>query len=109
SIMYRSTNRHTRSYDDWSSDVCSYDLNGNLVGLDDVLAFHAYGVDAVLNKAAGGTAVTPPVAKLDWSTFSNTGMDLSAAKTALRSEERRVGKECGGRGVAERVEDSGRT
>src|SRR4051794_2620034 len=62
--------------------VALSDFDGNLVGLDDVLVFHAYDVDALLNKAADSTPVTPP-AKLDWSTFGNTGLDLSAAKTAL--------------------------
>src|SRR4051794_11669147 len=62
--------------------VALADFDGNLVGLDDVLVFHAYDVDALLNKATDSTPATP-VAKLDWSTFGNTGLDLSAALTAL--------------------------
>src|SRR5204862_262240 len=54
-------------------------FQGDLVGMDSLLVFHAYGVDAVLNKAAGGALVTPPVAKLNWSTFNSTGMNLTAA------------------------------
>src|SRR4029077_1024650 len=55
----------------------------DLVGLESMLEFHAYGVDAVMNKATGGTGVTPPVAKLNWKTFSSTGLDISAAQAAL--------------------------
>src|SRR5688500_1360785 len=55
---------------------------GDLVGLESVLEFHAYGVDAVLNKASAANPATV-VTKLDWSSFTNTGMDLSVAKAAL--------------------------
>src|SRR6185369_2243636 len=58
---------------------------GDLVGLDALLAFHAYGVDAVLNKVAKGAAVVGTPTKIDWSTFTNTGLDISAAKTALNA------------------------
>ena len=51
--------------------VALEDFDGNLVGLDDVLVFHAYDVDALVNKAADGTPLTP-VAKLDWSALVRT-------------------------------------
>ena len=52
------------------------DFDGNLVGLDDVLVFHAYDVDALVNKAAHGDGVTV-VDKLDWSTFTQLpGLDI---------------------------------
>ena len=35
--------------------VALEDFDGNLVGLDDVLVFHAYDVDALVNKAADST------------------------------------------------------
>ena len=50
--------------------VALEDFDGNLVGLDDVLVFHAYDVDALVNKAADSTPLTP-VDKLDWSTFAH--------------------------------------
>ena len=59
------------------------DFAGDLVGLESVLEFHAYGVDAVLNKVSSGVLVIPAAGKLDWSTFTSTGLDLSAAQAAL--------------------------
>jgi len=49
------------------------------------LEFHAYNVDAVLNKAAGGALVPLPVAKLDWSAFTSTGLDINGALTTLNA------------------------
>src|SRR5207248_535875 len=37
SLFFSSRRRHTRSYGDWSSDVCSSDLNG--VSIDDLIDF----------------------------------------------------------------------
>ncbi|MBK8118788.1 MAG: hypothetical protein IPK39_05860 [Sulfuritalea sp.] len=82
SIKDRGANAALKTDDRSYLGVALDDFAGDLAGLDDVLAFHAYGVDAVLNKAAHGDGVTP-VGKLDWSTFSNGGLDLSAAKAAL--------------------------
>jgi hypothetical protein len=61
------------------------DFNGQLLGLDDVLVFHAYGVDALLNKVGAGAAVVGPLAtaKLDWSTFAYTGLNIDAELDAL--------------------------
>ena len=47
-------------------------FNGQLVGLEDLLVFNAYDVDALINKATHADGVTIP-AKLDWNTFTNTG------------------------------------
>src|SRR5688572_27651511 len=58
---------------------------GDLVGFESLLEFHAYGVDAVLNKVTKGAAVVGTPAKLNWSTFSSTGLDISAAKAALNA------------------------
>ena len=51
-------------------------LDGNLVGLDDVLVFHAYDVDALVNKVAGGAGQTD-LDKLDWSEFGAHGTDYT--------------------------------
>ena len=51
-------------------------LDGNLVGLDDVLVFHAYNVDALVNKVAGGAGQTD-LDKLDWSEFGAHGTDYT--------------------------------
>jgi hypothetical protein len=58
------------------------DFAGDLVGLESLLQFHAFGVDAVLNKAAGGALVTRRC-EVNWKTFSSTGLNISAAQAAL--------------------------
>src|SRR5207248_7097758 len=84
-FFFSSRRRHTRSYGDWSSDVCSSDLhrsrsisNGGRRSWNHQRASrsrpadHATGEVTVMMPAS----VRPPVVFLD------------------RSEERRVGKEC---------------
>src|SRR6201999_1406105 len=44
---------------------------GDLIGLDDLLAFHAFGVDALVNRATLGVGGVGTPAKLDWSAFAN--------------------------------------
>src|SRR5690606_40432590 len=66
-FFFSSRRRHTRFSRDWSSDVCSSDLDGG---------------DRDGRHAPGGQ----PPPRLVW------GVDLRAAGQA-RSEERRVGKE----------------
>src|SRR5207247_7088978 len=93
-FFFSSRRRHTRSTRDWSSDVCSSDLvtveivmyvvglvlyvgatrTGDRAGK---LAFWAFVVVTLLLYAGAGTP-PPSVTALAW----------------LRSEERRVGKEC---------------
>src|SRR3712207_7128128 len=81
-FFFSSRRRHTRYWRDWSSDVCSSDLNVPLVNLVDVPGF-GIGLDAeqraiparIMNHMTAVQLVTVP-------------------KIAVRSEERRVGKEC---------------
>src|SRR5258706_11708475 len=74
-FFFSSRRRHTRLVSDWSSDVCSSDL---------VIA-------GAETKAATETSVVVEVA-------TGPGKVLTAAEslasTEMRSEERRVGKEC---------------
>src|SRR5438105_11154091 len=63
-FFFSSRRRHTRSTRDWSSDVCSSDLLVDLI--------------------ASGIA----------SIFQARRVDLRHEDQAIRSEERRVGKEC---------------
>src|SRR5207248_7020729 len=94
-----SRRRHTRSYGDWSSDVCSSDL-----GFD---AFVASDVPVGSGLSSSGALdVASAVAVL-----AARGIEMPALETArlcqaaengfvgahtgiMRSEERRVGKEC---------------
>src|SRR5699024_11782226 len=99
-FFFSSRRRHTRSKRDWSSDVCSSDL-----ALVD-------GDQPVL-----GVVSAPALNRRWWAALGSgawTGRSLSSASRMHvsgvrdRSEERRVGKECGGRGGAEQ-EDEGVT
>src|SRR5690242_21610544 len=71
-FFFSSRRRHTRLTCDWSSDVCSSDLEPTLCNL----AHHSY-----FNLDDGGSG-----------NILDHRMAINAA--AYRSEERRVGKEC---------------
>src|SRR5256885_7857144 len=81
-FFFSSRRRHTRLQGDWSSDVCSSDLKGRvsrvLPGMQ--AAFVEIGLErtAFLHAADIAAAVS----------------DDTGVSAPLRSEERRVGKEC---------------
>src|SRR5207248_7371605 len=75
-FFFSSRRRHTRSYGDWSSDVCSSDLGGRLSAV-----FSAYPF-----TLAGRILAFAPLTRPHRGVF-----------VAPRSEERRVGKECSSR------------
>src|SRR5206468_4522246 len=98
--------RHTRSDRDWSSDVCSSDLPSSLFLLprhrdlyplfrtDEVIVVVFAEIDLhPVNLAAEDAAVAVVIG-------SNRRAGFAADVGGLvgRSEERRVGKECGARG-----------
>src|SRR5206468_8184929 len=96
--FFSSRRRHTRSDRDWSSDVCSSDLPEVEIG-DDLFGADFYfralvgllPASWVVGDLGCGTgaivsALAPHVAKV-------VGVDASEE---MRSEERRVGKECRG-------------
>src|SRR2546421_5783168 len=85
-FFFSSRRRHTRSDRDWSSDVCSSDLGA--VGLFDLgsgdvqlLGYHGHLVNRVVVDRSGKRA-------------ASCSSDYTAILWDLRSEERRVGKEC---------------
>ena len=86
SIKDRGANAALATDDTTYLGVALQDFDGNLVGLDDVLVFHAYDVDALVNKAADSTPLTP-ADKLDWSTFAYTGLDISDALDELNGTD----------------------
>src|SRR5690606_42068541 len=101
-FFFSSRRRHTRFSRDWSSDVCSSDLNpafvtltGGSIGFqagvqssDIVLVFRSErGVDSIVNGK----------------------FTLGADAGVARSEERRVGKECRYRGSTYDYEINGVT
>src|SRR5438132_12420507 len=88
-FFFSSRRRHTRSLCDWSSDVCSSDLNAAsvVVAADDRLRLtverddHARRVQVTRQGSDLGLELVPPRPR-------------DIATCANRSEERRVGKEC---------------
>src|SRR2546426_1082362 len=72
-FFFSSRRRHTRLQGDWSSDVCSSDLSGESG------SFQA----TVFSRARASA----------WALASSSPVNFSKA-VAVRSEERRVGKEC---------------
>src|SRR5256885_4051045 len=88
-FFFSSRRRHTRLQGDWSSDVCSSDLN-----LGVTLIFTWQG--AVI---AASIVAFPLVYKAARVAFEGVDLQFEQAARALgqsewRSEERRVGKEC---------------
>src|SRR5437899_10814344 len=90
-FFFSSRRRHTRCLSDWSSDVCSSDLEHygfDKAGVYDPAGVGGTGVIYVLHdmtnpEAYGGLPKNP---RIPW---------------VVRSEERRVGKECKCRGGGE--------
>src|SRR5207248_6540091 len=82
-FFFASRRRHTRSYGDWSSDVCSSDLDRLNVALPGCAV-----VVRCCRDPATETVDMPGVA-----TFPG-GVGVKFALLPTRSEERRVGKEC---------------
>src|SRR5437762_11794857 len=78
-FLFSSRRRHTRYIGDWSSDVCSSDLVlGGALG------------EAI--RRAGGVDVRALIAQA--LQMGDECHNRNRAASALRSEERRVGKEC---------------
>src|SRR5699024_11837915 len=80
-FFFSSRRRHTRSKRDWSSDVCSSDLfDESLVGARgwEIDFFDSYFRTEFFND----------------SSIKRLGLDSGHLASPIRSEERRVGKEC---------------
>src|SRR5438094_7757354 len=92
-FFFSSRRRHTRSYGDWSSDVCSSDLKPDAIGLSGLLvkSTHQMVITATDLKAAG--------------------IAVPLLVGGARSEERRVGKGVdlgGGRIIKKKKEEDER-
>src|SRR5690606_39963157 len=84
-FFFSSRRRHTRFSRDWSSDVCSSDLPT----ARQTVPPDGAGADAAPHAAEAAAAPAP------------TGPPAVPGRSELRSEERRVGKECRSRWAAE--------
>src|SRR5207248_487597 len=68
-----SRRRHTRSYGDWSSDVCSSDLNATGYTYDEVGHLAVTTAPTVNTEINGGTPVaTHPITTVGYDTFDET-------------------------------------
>src|SRR3712207_8270313 len=83
-FFFSSRRRHTRYWRDWSSDVCSSDLDDVVVGAD------VEPLDAVRDSVARGEHEHRHAV----AGSAQAAADLEAVDAGHRSEERRVGKEC---------------
>src|SRR5207248_7859116 len=88
-FFFSSRRRHTRSYGDWSSDMCSSDLPAS-AGTTAQSAPDNAAADPGGSDAAQGS--NEPV--------TDASDAATEAKPEDRSEERRVGKECRSRWTA---------
>src|SRR3712207_7658699 len=89
-FFFSSRRRHTRYWRDWSSDVCSSDLggpNGLAVGPDGALYVCNNGLEG--DDYTGGR-----IERVDLATGAVEVLYEAHEGRRLRSEERRVGKEC---------------
>src|SRR5438094_7872807 len=98
-FFFSSRRRHTRSYGDWSSDVCSSDLDRPVAGAQagGERAEGQRGLAAVVQD--GGRGLDDQL----------LGQRVRAARGSFgRSEERRVGKECRSGGWPSQTKKDGR-
>src|SRR5437867_9101692 len=93
-FFFSSRRRHTRSYGDWSSDVCSSDLEQARIR-----------VQQLSNKAIRGCVVLTGRCRDIEIDIDTLHADIGVLLTNHRSEERRVGKECRSRGAAEHLKE----
>src|SRR5690606_39827869 len=83
-FFFSSRRRHTRFSRDWSSDVCSSDLDLVAPGVEVTVPFPKNGLGTVSGTAFAAAYVAGSVALLR----------SYQPQLTPRSEERRVGKEC---------------
>src|SRR5256885_6785549 len=83
-FFFSSRRRHTRLQGDWSSDVCSSDLN---------LQRRLFGSFSVRQLAINSRKKSPGILVVRFY-FGSATIIFRRALEIVRSEERRVGKEC---------------
>src|SRR5207245_3720371 len=87
SFFFSSRRRHTRCYRDWSSDVCSSDLVVVTLVLTPVMLVFGEIIPKAVARAWATSLILRLYRPLLWT-------------SVVRSEERRVGKECRSGGAA---------
>src|SRR5207248_5419753 len=91
-FFFSSRRRHTRSYGDWSSDVCSSDLYLDFIGFCDIRpsqqerAIKEFTAHEAYGKSGAGKLKK-------YADEKEMLADPDVEMVVIRSEERRVGKE----------------
>src|SRR5437868_9177503 len=95
-FFFSSRRRHTRSKRDWSSDVCSSDLCATACQKRcHIAVYQAFDTqDKPLTLGLGNDAIWQRF----WQAVAQPAKGTDPRHAKNRSEERRVGKECGARG-----------
>src|SRR5690606_41150400 len=91
--VFASRSRHTRFSRDWSSDVCSSDLPNTYALVNEALG--VYYQQRPAGQTWGRTAILIHVGNFVSDVIGCVAVGMSHGGT--RSEERRVGEECGWR------------
>src|SRR3712207_1437842 len=86
-FFFSSRRRHTRYWRDWSSDVCSSDL-------DEQLHVRVLGEGEAQGVRGVGVGVVRSVVPAADAAAEDEVFEVGAEIQLRRSEERRVGKEC---------------
>src|SRR5690606_39667084 len=100
---FSSRRRHTRFSRDWSSDVCSSDLNLTPLSTQDQMDRLSLAVERIRDSALSGQTLSSAQLHSFTENAAQVANVIEHEPEALsedRSEERRVGKECGERGQA---------
>src|SRR5204862_670364 len=94
-FFFSSRRRHTRSLRDWSSDVCSSDLSVALVDKRGPGEETSYGnTGVIVGASVFPTAFPRSLKKIIQVALKRAPEANYHWRDLLRSEERRVGKEC---------------
>src|SRR5437867_10083837 len=98
-FFFSSRRRHTRSYGDWSSDVCSSDLNGGGT-LSQSRTVHTSSVGAAVERNASAHKIANQTIDTRAAAANGEAREVTRppggpgpCPSLVRSEERRVGKE----------------
>src|SRR5256885_8445891 len=89
-FFFSSRRRHTRLQGDWSSDVCSSDLSSVVVAEE--IAKVSLSAGLIIGVQNG--LVTYPISQFGTKEQKEKYLPGLARGDIIRSEERRVGKEC---------------
>src|SRR3712207_9359843 len=102
-VFFSSRRRHTRYWRDWSSDVCSSDLQSREYNLSTVVKVKVCGItnpkDGAFAAGSGADAIglvfaeSPRKVSVEEARRIGAALPEGVLKVG-RSEERRVGKEC---------------